>query len=53
MEVIGGWKKLHIEGFHNLNFVPNITAVIKSRTMRWEGYVRSLREMRYIHNFDR
>jgi hypothetical protein len=33
MEITGCWTKLHIEGFHNLNFVRNITAVIKSRTV--------------------
>jgi hypothetical protein len=36
-EVIGGWRKLHNEEFHNLYGSPNILRMIKSRRMRWEG----------------
>jgi hypothetical protein len=32
-EIIGGWRKLHNEGLHNLNSSPNIIRVIKSRRM--------------------
>jgi hypothetical protein len=37
-EVIGGWRKLH-EELHNLYCSPSIIRMIKSRRMRWAGYV--------------
>jgi hypothetical protein len=33
-EVIGGWRKLHNEEFHNLYCTPSIIRMIKSRRMR-------------------
>jgi hypothetical protein len=38
-EIIGGWRKLHNEEFHNACFSPNIIKVTKSNTMRWSGYI--------------
>jgi hypothetical protein len=38
-EVTGGWRKLHNEKLHNLNFRPRISRMIKPRRMRWTGYV--------------
>jgi hypothetical protein len=38
-EVTGDWKKLHNEELHNLHFSPNIIRMIKSRRVRWAGYV--------------
>jgi hypothetical protein len=38
-EVIGGWRKLHNEKLHNLYSLPSIIRMIKSRRMRWAGYV--------------
>jgi hypothetical protein len=38
-ELTGGWRKLHTEELHNLYSSPNIIRMIKSRRMRWEGYV--------------
>jgi hypothetical protein len=35
----GSWKKLHNDEFHNLYSSPNIVRVIKSKRMRWAGYV--------------
>jgi len=33
-EVMGGWKKLHNEEFHNVYTSPNFIRVIESRRMR-------------------
>jgi len=33
------WRRLHSEELNNLYFSPNIIRVMKSRTVRWEGYV--------------
>jgi hypothetical protein len=38
-EEIGEWRKLHIEGLHDLYCSPNIVRVIKQRRMRWAGHV--------------
>jgi hypothetical protein len=32
-EVIGGWRKLHCEEFHNVYSSPNIIRMIKSRRL--------------------
>jgi hypothetical protein len=37
-EVIGGWRKLHNEEFHDLCCSPHILRMIKSRRMRWVGH---------------
>jgi hypothetical protein len=29
-EIIGGWRQLHNEELHNLNFSPNISRMISS-----------------------
>jgi hypothetical protein len=41
-EVIGGWRKLHIEELHNLYSSPSIIRMIKSRRMRWAGHAACL-----------
>jgi hypothetical protein len=38
-EVMSGWRKLHNEELHNLYSSPSIIRMIKSRRMRWAGYV--------------
>jgi hypothetical protein len=38
-EVVEGWRKLHNKELHNLCSSPNIIRMIKSRRMRWAGYV--------------
>jgi hypothetical protein len=37
--IIGGWRKLYNEEFHNLYCSPSIIRIIKSRRMRWAGHV--------------
>jgi hypothetical protein len=43
-EVIGEWKKLHNEELNNLYSSPKIVRVIKSRSVRWAGYVARMGE---------
>ena len=43
-EVTGEWRTLHNEQLNELYCSPNMTAMIKSRSMRWMGYVARLRE---------
>jgi hypothetical protein len=38
-KVIGGWRKLHNEQLYDLYFSASIIRIIKSRRMRWVGYV--------------
>ena len=48
-EVTGEWRKLHIEEINDLYWSPNITRVIKSRRMRWVGYVARMGERRGVY----
>jgi hypothetical protein len=45
-KVTGGWRKLHNEELHNLNFSPNIIRMIESRRMRLAGDVARMDETR-------
>jgi hypothetical protein len=45
-EVVGGWRRLHIEELHNSYASPFVIRVIKSRRMRWTGRVACMGEMR-------
>jgi len=45
-EVAAGWRELHNEELHNLYTSPSVIRVIKSRRMRWTGYVARMGEMR-------
>jgi ribosomal protein L34 len=38
-EIAAEWRKLHNEKFHDLCSLPYIIRVIKSRRIRWAGYV--------------
>ena len=42
-------EKLHNENLHNLSSLLNITRIIKSRRMRWEGHVARMEETRYAY----
>jgi hypothetical protein len=48
-EVEGCWRRLHNEELHNLYASPNTVRVIKSRRIRWVGYVEHVVEMRHIY----
>jgi hypothetical protein len=37
--MMGGWRKLHSKGLHNLYSSPRIIRMIKSRRMRWAAQV--------------
>jgi hypothetical protein len=45
-EVTGGCRRLHNEEFHNLCSSPSIIRMIKSRRMRWAGYVARMGKKR-------
>jgi len=50
-ELAGGWRILHIEELHNLNYSSNIVGAIRSRMVRLVGHVTLLREMRNYTKF--
>jgi hypothetical protein len=43
-EVTGEWRKLHNEERSDMYSLPKIVRVVKSRRMRWAGYVARMRE---------
>jgi hypothetical protein len=48
-EVIGEWRKLLSEEFHNLYSSPDIIRLGKSRRMRWAGHVARMGEERKVY----
>jgi hypothetical protein len=42
-------RKLHNEELNDQNSLPNIVRVVKSRRMRWAGYVSHMGEERGVH----
>jgi len=49
-EVTREWKRLDNEELNELYCSPNIFRVIKSRKMRWLGYVARIEERRGLYN---
>jgi hypothetical protein len=47
--VTGGRRKLHNEELHNLYSSPSIIRIIKSRRMRWAGYMTRMGEKRTVY----
>jgi hypothetical protein len=45
----GSWRKLHNDELHSLYSSPNIFRVIKSRRMRWAGYVARMADGRGVY----
>ena len=48
-EVTGEWRKLRNEELSDLDSLPNIVRVVKSRRMRWAGHVARVGEGRMVH----
>jgi hypothetical protein len=48
-EVMGEWRKLHNGELHNLYSSLDIITQIKSRRMRWAGYVARMGEGRNVY----
>jgi hypothetical protein len=49
-EVVGSWRRLHNEEFHNLYTLPYVIQEIKSRRMRWMGHTACMGKMRNAYN---
>ena len=45
------WRRLHNEELNDLNCSPDIVRVIKSRRMRWVGYVARMGGERGVYRF--
>jgi hypothetical protein len=48
-DVTGEWRKLHNGELHNLYSSPDIIRQIKSRRMRWAGYVARMGDGRNVY----
>jgi hypothetical protein len=48
-EVTGAWRKLPNEELNDLYSLPNIVRVVKSRRIRWAGYVARMGVERGVH----
>jgi len=50
-EVTGDWRRLHKEELNDLYSSLNIVWVIKSRKIRWTGYVARMGEEKGLYRF--
>ena len=50
-EVMGEWRKLHIEELNDLYFSPDIFRVIKSRIMIWAEHVTGMERVEVYTEF--
>jgi hypothetical protein len=48
-ELTGEWRKWHNGELHNFCSLPDIMRQIKSRRMRWVGYVERMGEQRKLY----
>ena len=48
-EVTGEWRKFYNEWLSDLNSLPKIMRVVKSRKMRWAGHVAHMGEGRGVY----
>jgi hypothetical protein len=48
-EVTGEWRKLHYGELHNLYSSPDIIRQIKSRRVRWAGYLACIGKSRKLY----
>jgi hypothetical protein len=48
-EITAEGRKLHNEKLHDLYSSPSVVRVIKSRRIRWVGYVARMREWRGVY----
>jgi hypothetical protein len=48
-EVSGVWRKLHEEELRDLNFLPSLMGIIKSKRMRWARRVARMKEKRTLY----
>jgi hypothetical protein len=48
-DVMGSWRKLHKEELHDLCSAPSIIRIIKSRRLRWVGYVEGMGEKSNVY----
>ena len=47
----GEWRRLYIEELDSLYRVTNIERVIKSRILRWAGYVARMERVEVLSKF--
>jgi sulfite reductase beta subunit-like hemoprotein len=49
-EVAEPWRRLHNEELHNMHASTDIIRVIKSKRMRWNGYIARMTDMKNEQN---
>ena len=48
-EVPREWRKVHNEELNDLNYLPSIVRVVKSKRIEWAGHVARMVEDRTLH----